>query len=298
MLSEIPSVDNQVFFIINKKAGSGFQPQVEGQIIDACAKLGLESTLEFTQHKGHATELAREAVAAGFTRVFAMGGDGTVNEVAQGLVHTPAAMGIIPRGSGNGLARHLGIPLKIYGALGLLKSYKVIAIDTLRVNQRLSVNVSGVGFDAHIAAKFADHTRRGLLGYARIVLNEFFSYPDFDSKLTLDGVELRPSCFLLAIANSSQFGNNAKIAPHASVRDGIMDICFVQKVSWIHAAGFAMKMFTGRAHESRYIEIHQAKNLIAEFEQPLPFHIDGEPCPPTKRIEVEMEPGSLRVIVA
>lgn len=287
----------KVFFIINKYSGKGFQSGIEGRIIDRCAQLGLEATIEYTQLKGHATELASQAVKDGFPRVFAMGGDGTVNEVAQALVHTSAVMGILPSGSGNGLARHLQIPLKISLALGLLGEHKIIEMDTLLINGRVSANVSGIGFDGHVAGKFGENGRRGLRGYTKLVLQEFRRFREFDVKATLDGEPWEQKSFILALANSSQFGNNARVAPRASVIDGLMDVCFIRKVPLTQVVGFTTKMFTGRVESSRFVKIKKAVEFEAEFLNPLPYHIDGEPHAPASKFKVEVQPKSLKVMV-
>ena len=253
--------ENKVFFIVNKYAGSGFQSSIEGRIIDACAQLKLEGTIEYTQYKGHATELARRAVTEGFPRVFALGGDGTVNEVARGLVHTSTAMGILPKGSGNGLARHLHIPLSISRALQLMNHHQIISMDTLWINNRLSVNVSGIGFDGHVAGKFGEGGKRGLIGYAKLVMKEFFKFKEFNAEVVLDGKILQRQSFILALANSSQFGNNAKVSPFASVCDQLIDVCFIKKVPLPQALGFAQKMFTGLMHRSAFVEIFQEFSL-------------------------------------
>ena len=177
----------RVFFIINKYSGNGFEPGIDGKIIDACAAANLEGTIEFTRSRGHAIELAAQAVAQGFLRVFAMGGDGTVNEVACSLVNTSVSLGIIPSGSGNGLARHLRVPLVTQAALGQLTQYKTISMDTLRINGGLSVNVSGFGFDGHVASQFGKDGTRGLFGYAKLVLGEFLTYKEFDIRAEADG---------------------------------------------------------------------------------------------------------------
>src|SRR5689334_8156918 len=140
------SENKKVFFIVNKYSGRGYRDSLEGRIISACADAGIEAAIDFTRERGHATELAMKAVNDGFTRVFAVGGDGTVNEVAQGLINSNAALGILPKGSGNGLARHLGISMRLASALSLIDSNKTINMDTLIVNGRLSVNVSGIVF--------------------------------------------------------------------------------------------------------------------------------------------------------
>ncbi len=288
---------NKVFFIINKYSGTGFRDSVEGRIIDTCARLKLEATIEYTQHKGHATQLARQAVADGFPRVFAMGGDGTVNEVAQGLVHTDTAMGILPKGSGNGLARHLKIPLRTPGALRLLDNHQVISMDTFSVNDRLSVNVSGIGFDAHIAGQFGKNGKRGLLGYGKLVMREFLSFREFPIKLTIDGKAMNRKIFILALANSSQFGNNARVAPHASVCDELIDICLIKKVPLTRAVDFARRMFTGHINKSRFVDIFHGRDIHLKFNKPMPFHIDGESMDPASEFDITIKPASLKMIV-
>ncbi len=289
--------ENRVFFIINRYSGTAFRSAIEGRIIDMCAQLQLEGTIEYTQHKGHATELARQAVASGCPRVFAMGGDGTVNEVAQGLVDTPAAMGILPAGSGNGLARHLHIPLKTHLALRLLDQHKIITMDTLRINDLLSVNVSGIGFDAHVAGKFGRNGKRGLISYGKLVMKEFPGFKEFPVEIKLDGKIVKRKSFILALANSSQFGNNAKISPFASVCDQLIDVCFIKKVPITQAVAFAQKMFSGHMNRSRFVEVVQGKHIKIGFDRPMPYHIDGEAMEPKATFDVRLVPGSLRMIV-
>jgi YegS/Rv2252/BmrU family lipid kinase len=288
---------NKVFFIINKYSGTGFQSSIEGKIIDACGRYSLEATLEYTTHKGHATELAQQAVAEGYERVFVVGGDGTVNEVAQGLVNTGVALGILPKGSGNGLARHLQIPLRMDRALRLLHRYQTVPIDTLRINDTISINVSGVGFDAHVASKFGKNGKRGLLGYAKLILREFRRFKEFEVKASLDDQVVVRKSFIVAIANSSQFGNNVRVAPHASVCDGEMEICFIRKVPLQQALGFTARMFTGRVTRSKYIEIKKASRFVAEFSEAIPYHIDGESYPATDRLTAEIQPASIHVML-
>jgi diacylglycerol kinase (ATP) len=287
----------KVFFIINKYSGTGFRPEVEGRIIDRCSELGFECTIEFTQAPGHATELAKRAVAEKFKIAFAMGGDGTMNEVAQGLVHTNTIMGILPKGSGNGLARHLKIPLPFKHALELLGNHQIITMDTFTVNNRLSVNVSGIGFDAHIAALFGKNGKRGLIGYTKLVMKEFISYKEFPVRVIIDEQPVDGSAFILAFANASQFGNNARVAPLASVRDQKIDICFVRKVPVSHAIGFAVKMFTGNVDKSAFVKMNTGRNMNIEFPFPMPYHIDGEPLPPVSSFHIAIQPSSLRMLV-
>ncbi len=289
--------NKKVFFIINKYSGGGFRPELEGRIITICGKLGIECTLEFTRERGHATELARQAVAEQYQLVFAVGGDGTVNEVARGLVNTTAAMGILPKGSGNGLARHLHIPMDIPRALELLGQHTIVGMDTVLINGNLSVNVSGIGFDGHVASLFGKNGKRGLLNYTRIVLSEFRAYRELKAKMEVDGNEMDKEAFILAFANSSQFGNNAQLAPSASVCDQKIDLCIIHKVPLSRAPGFTRRMFTGTIDQSPFVEITQAQRINVRFSAPAPYHIDGEPMPPSDRFDVQMQPASLRVII-
>lgn len=289
--------NKKVFFIINKYSGGGYRPEVEGRIITACGRNNLECTLEFTQDRGHATELARQAVKEGYGKVFAVGGDGTVNEVAQGLINTGVSMGILPKGSGNGLARHLGIPMNFSKSLNQLSSRQTIEMDTVLVNGKLSVNIAGIGFDGHVAGLFGKNGKRGLVGYSRLVIQEFQHFPEFPADLEVDGRHLQREAFIIAFANSTQFGNNAKIAPGASVIDQRIDLCLIRKVPVMHMLGFMQKMFSGKLHRSAYVEIIQAKKINVHFHQPTAFHIDGEAMEPQTSFTAEVQPGSLKMLV-
>jgi diacylglycerol kinase (ATP) len=292
------SENKKVLFIINKYAGAGYRTSAEGLIIRHCEVRGIEPTLHFTMQPHHATQLAKQAALSHeFEMVFAVGGDGTVNEVAQGLVNTSVPMGIIPKGSGNGLARHLQIPMRLQQALELIGTHEVLTMDTLSVNGFLSVNVSGIGFDGHIANLFGKNGKRGLMGYSRLILKEFFNYPEFEATVDIDGNVVERKIFMLAFANSSQFGNNARIAPHASVSDGWMDICFVRKARLWKAPAFTRQLFSGRLEKSSLVEIIRGKKVNLRFHNPMPYHIDGEAIQPAATFSIEIHPGSLRVLV-
>jgi diacylglycerol kinase (ATP) len=288
----------KILFIINKFSGGGFSPSIEGRIIDECAKVNVECTIEFTNGRGHATELAKKGSQENlFQTVFAVGGDGTVNEVAQGLVGTKIVMGILPNGSGNGLARHLGIPIDFKKSLSLINSTNSISMDTFSVNGMLSVNVSGIGFDGHVASQFGKNGKRGLIGYSKLVIKEFVSFKEFPVEVELDGKKYLKEAFIVALANSSQFGNNARVAPQASVCDELIDVCFVKKVPLHRAVDFGYQMFSGQLNKSSFVEIIQAKNIQLKFKEPIAFHIDGEAHPSTELINVQMQPASLRMLL-
>jgi diacylglycerol kinase (ATP) len=285
----------KVLFIINRFSGGGFQPQVEGRIIEACESQDVECTIEFTQSRGHATELSRQAKEKGFGLVIAVGGDGTVNEVAQGLIHSAVPMGIIPKGSGNGLARHLGIPVSVNGALSSLFNSKPFAMDTFTVNGKLSLNVSGIGFDGHIANLFGTKVKRGLGGYVKLTMNEFFQFQEFPLSLKADGKQLDRKAFIVAIANSSQYGNNARIAPAASVCDGLLHISLLKKVP-PYRLDFIYSFFTGNVHQSAYCEVIEATDLTITTTAPVAYHIDGEPSGFADTFAIKLQRGSLMMM--
>lgn len=290
-------MNKSALFIVNKFSGGGYRPEVEGRIIEACRAASMECRIEFTQSRGHATELAQWAVEQKMDLAFAVGGDGTVNEVAQGLVGSNVAMGILPKGSGNGLARHLAVPMDFKRSLSVISRHEEETIDTVLINQKLSVNVSGIGFDGHVAAMFASKAKRGLVGYTKLVLNEFRSFKPFEASVTLNGKTFKTRSFIIAIANSSQFGNNAKVAPKASVCDQLIDVSFIQKIPFTAAAAFAGKMFTGNLDRSRFVEIHKSQKLSIQLAEPMAFHIDGEAMPAADTFEAVIQPRSLKVLL-
>ena len=287
-----------LLFIVNKFSGTGYQPQVEGRILTACEKFDMECSIEFTAGRGHATELAKEGVAKKFNRIIAVGGDGTVNEVARGVLHTATPMGIIPKGSGNGLARHLGINMKIDPALDQVLGDQVISMDTFRMNDHLSLNVSGIGFDGHVANLFGAGKKRGFWGYAKLAIQEYLRYNEFDSTVFIDGQSpIRFQSFMIAIANSSQYGNNARVAPLASVMDQSLQLAVVKKVPAQRGFPFAYQMFTGKLETGKDYECLAFQKGIIQVSTPSAFHIDGEPCGYAKEFKIEILPQSLQMIV-
>jgi diacylglycerol kinase (ATP) len=283
-------------FIVNKYSGGGYRPDVEGRIIEACTKSNVEGTIEFTQGRGHAIELAQNAVKQRTDFVFAVGGDGTVNEVAQGLLGSKVALGILPKGSGNGLARHLGIPMSFRKSLRILQNHREQMMDTILINGKLSVNVSGIGFDGHIASLFANKQKRGLAGYAKLVVREFLTFKSFEAEVNVNGKTIQTDSFSIALANSSQFGNNAKVAPLASVFDRLIDVCFIKRVPTAQLVGFVGKMFTGNLAQSRFVEMVKTERLSIRLDQSMAFHIDGEAMPSSGSFEVAIQPASLRIL--
>ena len=290
-------MSKSALFIVNKFSGGGYRPDVEGRIIEKCRGSNIECRIEFTQNRGHATELAQWAVEQKVDFAFAVGGDGTVNEVAQGLVGSNVAMGILPKGSGNGLARHLKMAMAFKKSLDIISHHEQEMIDTMLINGKLSVNVSGIGFDGHVAAMFAGKAKRGLVGYTKLVLSEFRNFKPFEASVTMNGKTFDTKSFIIAIANSSQFGNNARVAPQASVCDQLIDVSFIQKIPFTQAAGFAGKMFTGKLDRSRFVDIYKSQKLSIQLSRPVAFHIDGEAMPAAAIFDAAVKPASLKVLL-
>jgi diacylglycerol kinase (ATP) len=288
---------NKVLFIVNKFSGSGYRPEVEGRIIEGCEKNDVECTIEFTRSRGHATELALQAVhEKKISTVIAVGGDGTVNEVAKGLLHSSVTMGIIPKGSGNGLARHLRIPLTVAGAVQNLFTSQVIAMDTFLLNKKISLNVSGIGFDGHIANLFGKEKKRGLKGYVKHTFNEFFRFREFEASITMNDKTIKRKAFIIAVANSSQYGNNARIAPAASICDQLLHVSILKKVP-PYRLDFIYAFFTGKVDRSAFCETLETNSMTIHVDHPVAFHIDGEPCGESNVFEIELLPSSLKMLV-
>ena len=286
---------NKVLFIVNKHAGTGYSSALEKKILEHCGKRGLGCTIEFTHGPGHGIALAKMAVEENMKMVFAVGGDGTVNEVAQGLVGSAVTLGILPKGSGNGLARHLKIPLSMEDALSMLDMDKTKHIDTIQVNGRLSINVSGIGFDGHVAGLFARDGKRGPLTYGKHVVGQFNKFKTFDCEVVVDGKVTKENLFSISFANSSQFGNNAYIAPSASLCDQLIDVCMVDKMNTWQGLRFVLKLFNKSLTPSKQVRLFQAREIQMSTNEEVPYHIDGEAAGTAVRFDIRINPSTLWV---
>jgi YegS/Rv2252/BmrU family lipid kinase len=253
-------------------------------------------TFVFTERHGHGIELASEGLLNGADIIVAVGGDGTINEIASVLEGTGLAMGIIPYGSGNGLARSLNIPLNDREAIKRINSLHYTSIDSGVLNGRKFFNMAGVGFDAHISACFAETLNRGLLGYIRTAISEISKYRSQNYRIEIDGQILERKAFMINLANSSQFGNNAHIAPLASLDDGLLDICIVKPFSIYLLPLMAYIMVSKTAHKSKYVEIFRGSQIKITREYPSAVHLDGEPIQMGAELTISIKPLSLILI--
>ncbi len=266
------------------------------KIVEQNLDLGrFEYRIVYTQHAQHATQLAQEALLDFADIIAAVGGDGTVNEVGKALIHTQAALAIIPVGSGNGLARHLGIPVGLVPALQALNRADSLAIDTAKVNDRVFLGVAGIGFDAHIAKQFAAFGKRGFFSYVQVVWREFSRYEPQSYLITIDGKQIARKAFILAFANSSQYGNDFMIAPQARVDDGYLDLVIIKEIPGYLIPQFIYQFRQGTLDHSRYVEVHRFKELTIQCPS-IQAHLDGEPALFQNQINVLIQPHSLKVM--
>lgn len=285
-----------LLLILNPIAGKGAAQKVESWIDNSGIKNYYQVKIEYSKYGGHAAEIAAKAVEEKVDVVVAAGGDGTVNEVASRLVNSNTALGIIPIGSGNGLARHLGFSLDIKKCLAQIVTSHSEKIDSLLINNRFGINVSGFGFDGFVAYKFNKEGKRGLSNYTKIALKEYAKYPPIHFSFEGLPVPKFSKAHMLVIANASQFGNAAIIAPTAELTDGLMDVILVRKPSPLQLPSMFYRLFTGKLRDADYLQTFKCKQFSATSDREIHLHIDGEACEPIREIEVILQPKSLLVL--
>lgn len=285
----------RLLLIINPISGTGSKKGVPEMAAARLAKAGFEVETRYTGARGDATRLARQAVDQGFYGVLACGGDGTVNETARALCGTPVALGILPAGSGNGLARHVGIPVDVTKALDIVALDQVTPCDYGEVNQNPFFCTFGMGFDAAVSHRFARENRRGLLTYVKSALSEYVNYKAQTYTVSANGRLLTEKAFLIAVCNASQWGNNAYIAPNASITDGLLDITIVHGGSPIDAAVMGMDIFTGYIDKNTMVHSFRAPSCVIYRKSPGEAHIDGEPMMLDDILDIRCHHSSLRI---
>lgn len=283
------------FFIINPNSGNNKKKHI---IKNALSKYpDIERYVKYTEYPGHAAEMTRLLIANGIQTVVAIGGDGTVNEIACELVNSQVNLGIIPMGSGNGFARSLKIPLNPRQALENIFKSRSIKVDVGKVNQRYFFAVAGVGIDANIAFKFQSSKKRGAFPYFVIGVKEFFnySYPEFTITKLNESVLVKP--LTLTVANANQYGNGALIAPHADLQDGLLDVCIIAQMSLLRTLYAAKKIFEGEIHQlSAYSSFNADRFEISSQADNINYHVDGEPMSGTNKLVFSVLHKALKVI--
>jgi len=285
--------------VLNPNSGTGRNPTKEADEIVRClGELGHETEMFVPSSGPEAYERAREAVERGFERVVAVGGDGTVHQVARALTGSEAAMGIIPRGSGNGLARELGIPPMIEPACQIIADGSVRILDIGTFGDRYFFNIACIGFDALIGQMFnarGEDAPRGVLPYFFLSLRAFQQYKAQLTTFELDGERFERTPLMIVVANSRQYGSGALIAPSAEPDDGLLDITIIQNVDALKVLFHLPKLFTGQIEKMPEAECRRAKDVVISAENPLPVELDGEPVPSAKVLRLGIIPARLRV---
>ena len=286
----------KITFILNPISGTRSKDEIPGLIDELLDKKQYEPEIRFTEYAGHAAEIAKTCAAEGIDVVVAIGGDGTVNEVARSLTHTGTALGIIPCGSGNGLARHLCLPLDIKKAIQILNACKMEAFDYGVINDLPFFCTCGMGFDAFISLKFAEAGKRGPVTYLENVLKEGLIYRPETYEVEDESGTKKYKAFLIACANASQYGNNAYIAPGATMQDGELDVIIMEPFNALDAPQVAADLFMKTLTNNSKIKTFRTKRLHITRSEPGAIHYDGDPIMTGKDIDVHIEPQGIRIL--
>ncbi|NGX43954.1 MAG: Diacylglycerol kinase [Candidatus Anoxychlamydiales bacterium] len=270
------SEKQKIRFIVNPIAGTKNKNFILKIIHKYLDKKKYDYEICYTKAKKHATELSLDAAHLKYAAVIAIGGDGTVNEVAKGLIGSKTKMGIIPTGSGNGLARHLYISKNPIKAVNIINNFRFTKMDTIKINDDVFVSVAGIGFDAHIAAKFSKVKKRGFFSYANLVLKEYFSFKPKTFEMIVDGKKETKKALLISFANGSQYGNNIQIAPNARIDDGSFEVVILKNPSFFDRFSTLLRLRYGTIDKSKYFESFKCRSLKID-QKNLVAHIDGEP---------------------
>lgn len=286
----------KILFVINPISGGKTKYNFPEKVDKYLDKSKFDSECVFTEYRGHGSLLAAEALRNGVDILVAVGGDGTINEVASEIEGTNKIMGIIPFGSGNGLARSLGIPIRDVQAIKRINKLHISKIDSGTFNGRKFFNMAGIGFDAQISSRFAENVKRGLSSYVKIAFSEVSSYHSQLYRLNIDGIEYEQQAFMISVANSSQYGNNAHISPFASLNDGMLDICILKPFPLYKFPALVFRMFRKNTHKSNYLEIIQGSKIIITRESEAAVHLDGDPFNMGTTLSIGIKPHSLNIL--
>lgn len=289
----------KILFIVNPISGHKDKKNFPSLVESLIDKEKYDYSISWTEYGGHAKELAREAIASGVDVIVAVGGDGTINEIGTAMLGAEQTFAIVPCGSGNGLARHLHIPLKAEKVITEVINKGVKSkIDTASINGVPFISIGGVGFDAIIADYFAKDPNRGLKTYVKLVTERYFKFQPEQYHLILDDdTEIDCEPLFISFANSNQFGNNAVVSPHASLNDGLLDVCVFKKPSFISIPDVAVKLMTSRIDHSKIVDIYKAKKIKVIRQKEDIANVDGEAMMMAKDLDIEIKPLSLNILL-
>lgn len=287
----------KILFIVNPVAGVKRKDKIPPLINKYLDHDKFNYEVIYTESRGHATEIARQAVVDKFDVVAVAGGDGSVNEVATGLLGSDTALAIIPSGSGNGLARHLGYSINIRSTLEIINDYKLEKIDVCKVNDLYFFSLIGIGFDAFVAKVFSKEETRGFLTYFWSAIKSISSYDPFDYTFTSAEKKFSGRAFMINLCNSNQYGYNVKVAPFASLNDGLLDVVLVEKIPKWKVPFAVIQVFTQTHLRNKYFSTFKTKEVLIECANYTYLQIDGETVPKDKTFKVSIIHNGLNVLV-
>lgn len=287
----------RIVFIMNPISGTQNKAGIPELIERTLDHEQFSYELRLTEHAGHASEIANEAKEQGVDIVVAIGGDGTVNEVARAIVHSNTALGIMPCGSGNGLARHLLLPMNLKKSIEILNRCEIHELDYGIINGHAFFCTCGMGFDAFVSQKFAEAGKRGPITYVENVLREGLKYKPETYEIQDEQGTTRAKAFLISCANASQYGNNAYIAPQASMSDGLLDVIIMEPFDVLEAPQISIEMFNKTLDKNSKIKTFKCRRLHIHRKQPGFIHFDGDPVMTDADVDIELKPKGIRVVV-
>ena len=287
----------KIVFVINLTSGTSDKTSIPPLIDEHLDKDKFEYEIVTTEYAGHASEISAKAKNDGVDIVVAVGGDGTVNEVARSIVHSETALGIIPCGSGNGLARHLLLPMNTRKAIEIINACEIHELDYGVINEYPFFCTCGMGFDAFVSMKFAESGKRGPITYAENILREGLKYKPETYIIEDENGTKTYKAFLISCANASQYGNNAYIAPQASMSDGLLDVIIMEPFDMLEAPQISIDMFNKTLDKNSKIKTFKTKHIQIHREKPGFIHYDGEPVMTSSDVDISVKDKGIRIII-
>lgn len=290
------SAKEKIFFIINPRSGYNKKESIPALIEEHLDKEKFDYSFQYTEARGHATRLSEKAIEDGYDIIVACGGDGTVNEVAKPLVGRPVRLAVVPSGSGNGFAMHIGMGRNTRKAIQKLNRGVSRTIDSCTVNDAFFLNLAGVGFDALIAYKADSDTRRGLQMYLSMVSREMARFKAENFKIKVDDELIEGAFTTVAVANSAMYGYNFTIAPLAELTDGLFDVVLIHEAPLLRTISASWRMLNNSIYKSPLVKIKKSREVIITTEKPYYFHVDGESFVFENELHFRMNPKSINVL--
>ncbi len=281
--------------IINPKSGTGNKAGMADIIARTIDPAKFQVDYCTVQVPGDAQRFAQKAIEGYYDGVLAVGGDGTVNGVASTLIGTHVAMGVVPCGSGNGLARHLNVPMNVEQALQVVNRDQVKDFDYCTVNGMPFVCTAGLGFDAQVAYAFALDGKRGFITYLKKTLEQYTQYSPEEYEIEIDGNKFTQKAFVIAFGNAAQYGNNSFIAPHASMQDGLIDVTVISPFPIVAAPIIGLSLFTKMIDKLYHVHVYRGKHVCVTRKAEGPMHIDGDPFTMPARLDIKCHPAGIKI---